>query len=310
MNTTTPLKIRETVKGLLGVDFQQVKLSSHPQIVSTEQRAHGTAKRLNFKTQDGSDIAAILLEPTGANSESPSPAILYCHAHGARYDIGINELIDGRPALINPYADDLLALGFVVLCLEMPCFGARAHPEESAASKSALWFGKTLFGQMLAELSAGLDYLSNLSHVDCARIGTLGISMGGTHAWWLAALDTRIKAAAHLCCFADLQSLVKLGNHDNHGHYMTVPGLLAQCSSGQLASLIAPRAQFCGVGLQDWSSPQDAFKIAQDELIKAYENTPTMLSFHIEPDVGHQETPAMRAAVLTFLKRRLIARSL
>jgi hypothetical protein len=307
MSTSDTNSIRDHVKKLLGVSLQQYKLSS-PQIESTVKMQHGTAKRMIFTTQDNTAIQAILLEPTGASSQTPSPAILYCHAHGARYDIGINELCDSRPALVGPYAEDLLALGFVVLCLEMPCFGSRSSPEESAASKTALWYGKTLFGQMLAELSAGLDYLCDLPQVDSARIGTLGISMGGTHAWWLAALDTRIKTAAHLCCFADLATLVKLGNHDNHGHYMTVPGLLAACSSGQLAGLIAPRAQFCGVGLKDWSSPPDAFKIAQDELIAAYGDKSDLLTFHIEPEVGHEETPAMRAAVLTFLKRRLIAR--
>lgn len=307
MNTPDTVSIRDNVKMLLGVSLEAYRFSP-PKVQSTIKLDHGTAKRLMFTTQDGTDIPAMMLEPANSTAESKSPAILYCHAHGARYDIGIDELCDGRPALVGPYADDLLALGFVVLCLEMPCFGSRTEPQESAASKTALWYGKTLFGQMLAELSAGLDYLCDLPHVDAARIGTLGISMGGTHAWWLAALDTRIKAAIHLCCFADLATLVKLGNHDNHGHYMTVPGLLATCTSGQLASLIAPRAQFCAVGLKDWSSPPDAFEIAQDELIQTYADLPEMLTFHIEPDVGHQETPAMRAAVLTFLKKRLIAR--
>ena len=41
----------------------------------------------------------------------------------------------------------------------------------------------------------------------------------------LAALDDRIKAVAHLCCFADYDTMIELGAHDGHGHYMTIPGL-------------------------------------------------------------------------------------
>ena len=65
--------------------------------------------------------------------------------------------------------------------------------------------------------------------------------MGATLAFWLAALDPRMKAVAHLCCFADLETLVASGAHDLHGLYMTVPGLLAVARTGEIAGLIAPR---------------------------------------------------------------------
>lgn len=81
---------------------------------------NGTLETLILRISDGSEAPAFLLLPPDIG---PSPAILYCHAHGNRYDIGRDELIAGRPALTAPYAPDLLARGYAVLCVEMPCFG-------------------------------------------------------------------------------------------------------------------------------------------------------------------------------------------
>jgi dienelactone hydrolase len=160
---------------------------------------------------------------------------------------------------------------------------------------------------MLAEQAAGLSYLAQHPAVDPTRIATLGISMGGTLAWWLAAMDTRVAAVVSLCCFADMGELIHSGTHDGHGIYMTVPGLLPIARTGKVAGLTAPRPQFFGIGLQDWSTPEPAFKIAQTDIENAYSDVSAEanLAFHIEAKFGHKETPAMRAAVLEFLSRHL-----
>ena len=261
---------------------------------------------IDFFGSHGQKVPGCLLTPLGHGSTGPG--LLYCHAHGNDYGVGRRELTEGRSALLRPYAADLAALGFSVLCLEMPCFGSRQDIKESAAAKACLWEGKSLFGQMLAELSAGIDYLCSMDSVDAERIGVAGFSMGGTHAYWLAALDDRIKACAHACCFCDLACLVAAGQHDGHGNYMTVPGLLAHCSTGALAGMIAPRAQLACVGLCDWSTPQGCFETARGELEDAYSrmDAASMLEFHVEEDAGHEETPEMRKRILAFLERRLL----
>jgi pimeloyl-ACP methyl ester carboxylesterase len=258
--------------------------------------------RLRFHASYGAEIDAYFLHPASPRA----PALLYCHAHGARYDIGIDEFTEGRPALLRPYLQDLCDKGFAVLCLEMPTFGRRAEPQESPLSKALHWHGQTLFGQMLADLAAGVSFLENHPSIDPKRIGSLGISMGGTHAWWLAALDPRIAASASMCCFADLEILIETGAHDGHGPYMTVPGLLAHCSTGELAGLTAPRAQMHSVGIEDTFTPQTAFKKARTQLEDAYRTTPENLEFHVEKDGSHQETAEMRAAVLAFLSKHLL----
>ncbi|MEM9756391.1 MAG: dienelactone hydrolase family protein, partial [Pseudomonadota bacterium] len=250
----------------------------------------------------GEMIAASLLRPP--DGHPPVPGVIYAHAHGNRYAIGREELTAGRPALQGPYAPDLYRLGIAALCLDMPAFGARQVPGEAARAKAELWHGSTLFGRMLGEQRAAIDVLVAHGNVDRNRIGALGFSMGGTLALWLGAMDTRVRATVALGAFADLGTLIAQDRHDWHGVYMVVPGLLEVARTGQIAGLVAPRDLFIGVGLHDPSTPDAAFQIARDDVEAAFGDAGTLV-FHVGPDVGHEETPAMRAAVLSFLARAL-----
>lgn len=258
---------------------------------------------LRFASSGGEDIPAVYLPP----AKPGSGAVLYLHAHGNRPDIGLRELSEGRPALSAPWLDDLRTLGLAALCLEMPGFGSRSYPGESARSKAALWHGETMFGQMLSELLAGFAWLADRTDIDEDRIGCAGISMGGTQAFWLAALEPRLACAVSLCAFADLGKLIAMGLHDHHGAYMTVPGLLKRTSTGRMVGLAAPMPLFIGVGMKDWSSPPEAFAPARNEVQAAYAaaGSAGALQFHVEPEAGHEETRAMRLAARGFLARHL-----
>jgi dienelactone hydrolase len=287
---------RATIGRLLGPDWAQARLT----LAADEQRA-GALRRLTFLNREGDPVPALYLPSrTGA-------AVLYCHAHGARYDIGMAELTDGRPALQGPWLPEFAARGWGVLCLEMPTFGARAEPAEGPLAKARLWQGRTLFGQMLGEQRAGLDWLLAQPGIDAGRAAVMGISMGGTLAWWLAALEPRLAAAVSMCCFADLERLVATGAHDGHGIYMTVPGLLAATSTGRLSGLAAPTPLLHCVGFADWSTPKDAYLVAKAELQAAYAaaGAAGALHFHEAESPGHEETPEMRAAVTAFLARHI-----
>ena len=169
-------------------------------------------ERLRFRLPDGTEIRGFLTRPTA--NRMPRPAILYAHAHGDRYDIGASELIAGCPALLDAPGPVLARQGYVTLCIDMPTFGERADVTESAATKAALWRGRTLFGQMLGEQSAALTWLASRIDVDGDRIGMTGMSMGATLTYFLAAIDSRVAVAAHLCCYADFATLVETGAHD------------------------------------------------------------------------------------------------
>lgn len=269
---------------------------------ATEAQGPNALTRLLLRI-GAAEVPGLYLCPEGPG---PFPAVLYCHAHGNRFDRGAEELILGRPALVSPYGPALAERGIASLCIDLAPFGGRqAEGPEAALAKALHWQGRTLMGQMLAELSAAFDWLAARPEIDARRIAALGLSMGGTHAYWLAALEPRVAACAHLCVFADLAPLIASGAHDLHGPYMTVPGLLAEGDMGDVAALVAPRPQLVCIGAADPLTPETARDPALARLRAAYADTPDRLALHVDPDTGHRETPAMRAAVLAFLAYHL-----
>lgn len=240
------------------------------------------------------------LSPEG---QGPFPAILYCHAHGGEYGLGRRELTEGALWLSAPYAPDLLAAGFAVLCVDMPGFGSRRQEgTESALAKAGLWRGKPLFGQMVDDQLLALDWLAAQPMIDPRRIATLGVSMGAALAMWTAAMDPRVAAVVQLCMLADIGPLIASSAHDGHGPYLTVPGMLKVAEAGDVAGLIAPRPQFVGHGETDHLTPADAREAALARLRAAYEGVETLETF-LAPESGHTETPGMRRAVMDFLSR-------
>lgn len=295
---------RETLERLLGLRAERG--------VPGVRAEHGAVDRGGFVQEE-----LLLLRESGAipatrlrpKTPGPHPAVLYCHAHGNAWHIGRKELVAGRPALgAGPYGPALAEARYVVLCLDMPGHGDRqGEGTEITLAKAAFWNGRTLLGRMLADLGQGLDLLCADPGIESARVGALGLSMGATLAYWLAALDDRVTAVAHLCVFADIAPLIGAGDHDLHGIYMTVPGLLAHGDMGDVAALIAPRPQFVGAGRRDPLTPASALDPAVSRLRAAYaaHGAAAQLQVHLEDGTGHEETPRMRAAVLRFLAETL-----
>lgn len=278
---------------------QRFEIGRHPLAFAGTEPHRPGVHRIRFRTRSGEPVAGYLLDPPAP----PAPAILYIHAHGGRYDIGAAEVLDGRPSLQGPLGPVLAAAGYRVLALDMPCFGTRAATLEGPAAKAAQWRGGSLAGQMLGELASALDWLAADPGTDPARIAAFGLSMGATLGYWLAAVDPRLAAVAHLCCFADFGVLVDTGAHDLHGHYLTVPGLLDIASNGTIAGLVAPRPQFVGLGDADPLTPPAATEPALAELRAAYRaaGAEAALRIHRAAAPGHEETPEIRAALLAFL---------
>ncbi len=184
-------------------------------------------------------VPAYFVKPS--QGDGPFPVILYNHAHGGNYVLGKDELIAGRDALQDPpYAEALTANGYAALCIDTWMFGERRGRTESELFKEMLWQGRVLWGGMIYDSLRAVDYLASRSDVDAARIGTLGISLGSTMAWWTAALDPRIKVCVDLCCLTDYQALIAARGLDGHGLYYYVPSLLKHFTTAQINALIAP----------------------------------------------------------------------
>ena len=155
---------------------------------------------------------------------------------------------------------------------------------------------------MVGELQAAFEWLQSQEGIDQTRIGVSGISMGATLGYWLAAIEPRLAAVAHLCCFIDSSELIRTGAHDLHRIYLAVPGLLAGTSNGKIAGHIPPRRQFVGIGDQDPLTPAPAVGPALIELRTTYVDRPKNLTICRSPVTGHQETSGIRQAALKFFK--------
>lgn len=236
------------------------------------------------------------------------PTILYNHAHGGDYEIGKQELLAGRKALQTPsYADALTAAGFAALCIDAWGFGERRGRTESALFKEMLWKGQVLWGMMVYDSLRAVDYLCSRADVDATRLGTLGLSMGSTMAWWLAALEPRIRACVDLCCLTDFDSLIASRGLDGHGIYYYVPSLLKHFTTAEINALIAPRAHLSLAGDYDPLTPPAGLDRVDAELRRVYAELGAADAWQLKRyAIGHFETATMRAESLAFLKHWLL----
>ena len=250
-------------------------------------------------------VPAYLARPKGATGRRP--AVLFNHSHGGGYTIGKQEFIEGRSYLQPvPYARELTALGYVALSIDHWVFGERSHTTEPDMFKAMLWQGQVLWGMMVYDSIRALDFLLERPDVDRERIATLGISMGSTMAWWLAALDERIKVTVDICCLTDFKTLMEKKHLSAHGVYYFVPGLLKKFSTAQINALIAPRAHLGLAGLQDKLTPVEGLDIIDAEMQRVYAGLGHPERWKLlRYDVGHQETAEGRQEIVAFLQRHL-----
>ena len=268
--------------------------------------------------QDGYRLEKLVLELNGSqpvpayfvkpiHSSGRLPCLLYNHAHAGDYRLGKDELLLGRPELsAPPYAQALTARGWAALCIDAWVFGERSGRTESEVFKEMLWQGQVLWGKMVYDSLRALDYLLTRPDVDPGRIGTLGLSMGSTMAWWLAALDPRIRVCVDICCLTDYDALIAAGGLDEHGIYYYVPSLLKHFSTAQINTLIAPRPHLSLAGELDPLTPPAGLERIDRELRPVYAalGAPEAWQLRRYPS-GHQETPEMRDEVMAFLEKWL-----
>jgi dienelactone hydrolase len=233
--------------------------------------------------------------------------VLYHHAHGHRPHIGKDELVAGRPMLREPpYAAVLAQRGFAALAIDHRGFGERAAVPERMQVKRGLWEGVPLWGRRVADAIAASAWIRSRDGMQTLPLAALGFSMGGSLAWWSAALDTRIDAIVDACCLAEFGVLLESAAFDLHAEYYFVPGLLREFTAAAINALILPRPHLSLVGHDDPLTPP-AGVAAVDVAMRAAAGRAGMpdawrQSVHA---AGHEETPGMRAEILAFLDERL-----
>ncbi len=295
---------RRRLYALLG-DLPPRETSISARVLRQEESELFVLERLQLELNGVEPVPAIFVRPTKGLARLPG--ILYNHAHGNDYELGKEELLDGRDTLQAPsYAVDLARRGYAVLAIDAWNFGERRGRTESELFKEMLWKGKVLWGHMVYDSLRALDYLESRPEVDGKRLGTLGMSMGSTMAWWVAALDERIRTVVDLCCLTDFHALLESRGLDGHGVYYYVPGLLKDFTTARIQGMISPRAHLSLAGNFDPLTPPDGLDRIDRQMKERYRADGAAQSWKlVRYDVGHLETQAMRLEALEFLGKHL-----
>lgn len=276
-------------------------ISPEVSIIRTIQRDGYAIEHIQFENGAGAAVYGYVLVPT--NLDKVAPGILYNHAHGRKYQRGKDELFQDN--ITEPaFGVQLVRLGYVVLCIDAYGFGERQHqgPAGEAESgqqtehslfKKFLWEGKTLWGMMLRDDLLALDVLLSRDDVDTSAVITMGMSMGGSRATWLAALDERITHSIAVAQMTRYQDFDEAGHYALHGMYYFVPGML-EIEMGDIVASIAPRHQLILVGDSDPLSPVKGIQQIIDTAADAYADNPERFQAIVYEGIGHNFTDEMR----------------
>ncbi|MEN6337369.1 MAG: acetylxylan esterase, partial [Phycisphaerales bacterium] len=297
-------ELRSTIRRLLG-DLPPLFVPKAT-VLGVEERPGYIVERFSFDNGVGDAVFGRTLIPSDVTG--PRPAVLYHHWHAEQYDLGTRELLECvHPDLGFATGEELVRRGYVVQGIDAYGFGERrfqgpAGEREMGASveaalfKTFLWEGRTLWGMMVRDDMLALNLLASRPQVDLSRIAAMGVSMGSTRTWWLAALDDRIKVAVCVACLTRYQNLIARGSVNAHGIYYYVPNLLKEgIDAESIVGLIAPRPLLTLTGDRDEGSPADGVRIVNaflEHLYRSYDRPDDFRGLHY-PGVGHAYKPDM-----------------
>ena len=300
---------RKELWGLLG-DLPWHHKPRPASLVKSERHDGYTLERLTLDLNGIEPVPALLLIPE--KLQRPAPGLLYIHWHGGMYDLGKEQLVRGADAQ-PAYAPVCAEKGIVTLAIDSWCFGERKHEAdghtgEEDAFKLMLWKGQVLWGMMMFDEFRAFDYLASRPEVDPRRVGAMGMSMGSTKAWWLAALEPRVRLCVDICCLTDFQELIKTQNLKGHGIYYYVPSLLKHFQTAEINELIVPRPRLSVNGRQDALTPPAGVERVRDHLLPLYRAHGDAGDCRIELfDCAHVELPEMRKIILEWMDNKLVA---
>lgn len=284
--------------------------------LSKEHRNGYTLEKFTFFNGVDATVPGYLLIPDGLTK--PAPAVLYHHYHGGEYGQGKNELFKTNWVNGEGPGEGLVKQGYVVLCIDAYCFGERqgkgpggptekGKDEELSWAKINLLKGRSLFGMMIHDDRMALTYLSSRPEIDPARIAAVGMSLGCLRSFWLAALDTRVKATVAVACLVRNQELIRNQRLNAHGIYYYIPDMLTKFDNESVVACIAPRPLLTLTGNQDQNAPVDGVQYINKAVSAVYRVTESSNRFKsvIYPGVRHEFTPPMWQETLVWLRQVL-----
>jgi dienelactone hydrolase len=249
----------------------------------------------------------------------------------------------GRKESTHSWLDRLAARNIIGVAIDARYHGDRAGgaqgSESYQAAITAAWRAKAgqrqehpFYYDTVWDLLRTVDYLQSRPDVDPARIGMLGISMGGIETWLAAAADPRIAVAVPAI---SVQSFAWSLEHDSwQGRAATIkaphevaahdlgepavnarvcralwnkviPGILDRFDCPNMLPLIAPRPLLILSGELDPNNPLGGAKVAFAAARQAYKSAPDRLEIDVAPGVAHKVTDGQQDKAIAWLVKWL-----
>jgi dienelactone hydrolase len=253
-----------------------------PQVIEQVDRGDFVREKILIHTAADVEMPVYLLLPKGSARPLATVLAFAGHGYGAKDIVGLWEDGSERENPDGYHADFAIALcrrGFAVAAPEIACFGERqtdfaylttgqsAPTSCTHAAMLASHLGGSVAGMRVRDARRLVDYLETRPECDTARLGAMGISGGGMHTLFSAAIDTRIKAAVISGYFSTFQHSI-LAMH--HCACNFVPGLARFGEMYDLAGLLAPRPLLVEAGTHDPIFPIDAVRASVKQAEAVY----------------------------------------
>lgn len=296
--------VRQKLQQAIGPLPQKTPL--HAVITGTLERDGIRAEKLYIESMPNYYVTATLFLPISRSGKVP--AILFCSGHSAN---------GFRSKAYQQIMLNYVKKGFAVLAFDPIGQGERLYVtrtdgslrqnpthQHSYAGAQSFVAGVSPALYFIWDGIRAIDYLLTRPEIDAARIGVAGRSGGGTQTAFIAALDTRIVAAAPEAYLTSFDKLLRSnGPQDAEQNLM---GFLAKgLDMADLVEVRAPKPTLMVTTTRDIFSidgARETFREAQTayKTLGAAENL-TM----VEDDAEHTSTKKNREAAYAFFQTHL-----
>lgn len=301
-------------------------------------------EKIEFSTSPQFRVPAYLHLPKKLRGRGPAIVDLHSHGGMFLYGKEkVIELGDGYPLLkayhkanyeSRPTATELARRGYVVLTIDAFPFGERrfmtsedakafgwdrqkyneedaralnrkCQQKESTVVKSLTYAGATWPGIVAWDDMRSVDYLLSRPEVDPARIGCVGVSLGGYRSLMLAGLDSRIAAG----CVVGFMSSVRpmIAKHiDTHSFVHFIPHIHASLDLPDVVALRTPKPLLVLQCKRDGLFPLSGMEESVTKLEAIYRKAKAAQAFESRFfDVPHIFNIEMQEHAFAWLDRKL-----
>lgn len=287
--------------------YRPRKVPLNPEVVDRSDLGDVVREKVMFSTSEHFRIPAYVHVPK--NLKTPAPGIVDLHSHGGVFLFGKEKVIDfGRnhPMMTEyhrrnyggrPTTTELARRGYVVVTTDAFYFGERRllmdgdlehgwdrskydletavllnrrnRAKETTLCKTLALAGIAWPGIVTWDDMRTVDYLAARPEVDAARIGCVGVSLGGHRTYFLAGMDERIRAACVVGFMSTVRPMMKR-HIDTHSWVHFVPGLHRWLDMPDVVSMMAPKPLMVQQCRQDGLFPPEGMEAAVRKIGAVY----------------------------------------